>query len=200
MNAARETYGFDNIDDKLRKAGEYTDAAKTCDGIIYATIVANKNHRLRRAFATEIDATSGEIIHDEPLGSVQIVTDDGTVEGCEVEPDYIQTLLKKKATALNADGVTGDQGFYSWQGTKLFYTGASCKIDVIPATAPAFPMTPLEYELGVVSGMNALLFPKEGQYPEAAAHFQTMWAKILDLIAMGKEASTFPELAFQRVP
>lgn len=201
MNAATGgAYGVGSVNNPLHPGGQFPDAVKICDGIIYAAILQNKQHRLRRLFVTEISIADGAEILDEPVGDVWITTSQGQQPGCEVEPDYVQFLKRKLPTGLSGVTITCDQGFYCWQGQKLFFTGISCRISVIPTTPPSFPMTPLDYELGVVAGMCALLFPTDGEYTEAANHFATMWSKILELIASGKDASSFPEIAFQRVP
>lgn len=181
MNAARAVYGV--VDDPLHHLTAFTDACKTCDVIVYDSIIQNLNHHLRRAFLIEkTGIMSGDIITDMPEGRVLIDVSGTFMEGTMAEPDEIQRYKRKLATSIATGTIKSLLGYYCWFGSALVFTGASAKIDVIPAVPPAFPISPVNYEKTVVDGMASLLFLKEGRYVEAANKCSSDWKTGLELI------------------
>ncbi len=180
LNASPNTYGV--IDDPLHPSQELQAAALNADNQIIATILDTPGHRMRRKFAVKVTVANGDVITDPFEGGVFI---DGRA-GIPLTPGAL--AIKQR----NANSMSTNKGYYCLQGNIFTFTGQSAEVDVIKYTPNGSLQSPDEYVMGVVTGLLAQVFPKEGE-PElvsAAGHFAGLFNTVLQLIRQG--ATTLP--------
>ncbi|MEW6732048.1 MAG: hypothetical protein AB1489_12040 [Acidobacteriota bacterium] len=182
LNASPETYGI--IDDDLHPSEELQAAALNADRQIIATILDTPGHRARKKFATKININDGDIITDGFEGGVLT---DGRA-GIPVTPGALSRLKR------NINNLTTTQGYYCIDGGIFHFTGTSAQIEVIQYNPSGSLSAPDEYIMGVVTGLLAQVFPKEGE-PElvgAAGHFANLFNQALQLIRQGATSIPAP--------
>jgi hypothetical protein len=173
LNASPSTYG--TIDDPLHPSDELEAAALNADRQIIAVILDTPGHRSIRDFAAYVPVADGGLIPERFEGGVKI---DGK-SGKPKPPDVVHRLK------TNPNTLETTEGYYCIEGGAFFFTGTLGEVEVISFTPSGSLSAPDEYLMGVVTGLLAIVFPKEGTNVAAANHFAGLFSSVLQMIRTG---------------
>lgn len=179
LNATRNDYG-----DFAIKVDPFHPPAEIVDGVRVGArgamlLILNAIDTARRAGFLSLAAFSSGDQIKHPFGAVQIDGKDGTP---------ITDAGKFRRYQRNANNLTtiATAGYYHASGHVVYFIGTDGQVEQIDNPANPETVVPDEYEPLVIANALEFLFPKQGAYLGAAAHFRGVAQDFASIVVGGK--------------